>query len=177
MKSRGWEQNASYALLDNLLINGAYIYEYRKFMNSPTATTYTDRTGNANQQNLGVTYALTPLDIFNTTASWRHENAESQIYGNTQTSLTGSYTRVLPWDLIFNTVFGFRKTNYHEPDPLISASTLRHDRERSATFTMAKKLPYNMTATTSYQYKNVDSNIQNNKYFNHRYSAALGWAF
>lgn len=177
MKIRSFEQNASYAVMDNLLVNGAYSYEYRNFMNTGLATAYTDRTGNANQQTLGVTYALTPNDLFNSTVTWRYETAANEIYGNTQQSITGSYTRILPWDLTFNASGGYKITTYHEPDPLISAATLRHDRERSATLAMAKKLPYNITATTAYQYKNSESNIQNYKYTDHRYSAGLGWSF
>lgn len=177
LKTRSWESNFNYAMRNNLLINGAYSYEYRKFINTPTATTYTDRSGNANQQTLGVTYALTPIDILNATAIWRYESAASDIYGNTQVGLIGSYTRQLPWDLTFNTLLGFRKTNYHQPDPIVSAAMLRHDRERSMTYTLAKKMPHNITATTSYQYKNVTSNIQNNDYDNNRYSVGLGWAF
>lgn len=177
MKTRSWGSDVTYALMDNLLLNGAYSYEYRKFINTLVATTYTDRSGNANQQVLGITYALTPIDIFNTSVTWRYENAENDIYGTTQASITGSYTRVLPWDLTLNTLAGYKKTNYHQPDPLVSATTLRHDRERNMTLTLAKKLPHNMSATTSYQYKNAESNIQNYKYNNNRYSLGLSWAF
>lgn len=177
LKTRSWETNINYAMLDNLLLNSSYSYEYRKFINTPLATTYTDRSGNANQQSLGVTYAFTPSNIFNTTATWRHENAFNQIFGNTQVSITGSYIRQLPWDLMFNALLGLKKTNYHQPDPIVSAANLRHDRERSMTYTLAKRLPHNLTATTAYQYKNVSSNVQNNDYSNNRYSLGLGWAF
>lgn len=177
LKTRSWESSVNYTLRDNILLNGAYSYEYRKFINTLTATTYTDRSGNANQQTLGITYGLTPVDIFNATTTWRHENAFSQTYGNTQLSTTGSYIRVLPWDLSFITLLGFKKTNYHKPDALVSAATLRHDRERSMTYTLSKKLPYNITTSVAYQYKNVTSNIQNNDFHNNRYSLTLGWSF
>lgn len=177
LRSRSIDLGATKTIGDKILLTGTYTHEYRIFINTPTVSTYSDRTGTAQQQAVSVTYAMTPKDVFNVTTTWRQEFAVDDIYSNRQESVSGSYIRVLPKDFTFNTLLGFRHTKYLKADTLISSGILRNDRERTMSFGLSKKLKHNVTTSLGYQYKNVTSNIQNYDYYNHRYSATLGWAF
>lgn len=177
IKTRGGEFVLRYAHNPKLVFDYAWAHEYRKFANSPSVVTNVNRTGNAYQHKLGATYIFTPKDIFNVSTIWRSEEARNEEFGNDQLTLSGSYTRQLPYDMALNILGTFKKTHYNDTDPLVSSTTLRNDRERSMTFSLIKKLPKNVTVTGGYQYKNVTSNIQNYDYFNHRFSGAIGWTF
>lgn len=160
-----------------LLLDASGSMEYRSFMNSPTSSTNTDRSGPANQQSIGATFLLTPKDIFNVTNTWRNEDAQLDKYGLDQISLTGTYMRSLPWDMAFTAAFGFKKSHYNDLDTTVSTTTLRNDRERSMTYSLSKKMFKNITISASYQYKNVTSNIQNYDYVNHRTGMTVSWGF
>lgn len=178
LKTRSGDLVFKYAPRDDLIFDSTTTYEYRKFANSPSVRTNTSRTGNAYQEKLGATYALTPKDIFSANVTWRVEDApRADYYGMHQTGYTGSYTRILPYDISLNLSGTFKESFYNAPDPTINDSVMRHDRERSFGLTFSKKFPKNITFTTGYQYKNSTSNIQNYDYVNHRISAAISWAF
>jgi hypothetical protein len=177
IRSPSGDLTLKYAPLNNLIFDYTFTYEYRKFINSPNITTNSNRSGNAHQNKAGITYALTPKDIFNTSMTWRSEEASYEAFGNDQLSATGSYTRQLPYDMAFNTLLSFKKSHYNDFDTSVSTTEIRGDRERSMAFTLAKKLPKNITVSLGYQYKNAKSNIQNYQYVDHKTSATIGWSF
>jgi outer membrane protein assembly factor BamA len=61
---------------------------------------------------------------------------------------------------------------YDKADFLISTQT-RHDNEASAGLTLGKRINDTVSATIGYQYRDVDSNIENYSYDNHRFLAAI----
>ncbi len=166
-----------YAVNDRLLLDTTTTYEYRKFSNSPTVTTYTNKTGNAIQDKVGVTFLMTPTDMLNGNVTWRKEEAASDEFGNTQVGFSAGYTHQFPLGIAANVTGAYKETEYNGVDATITSSVVRQDKERSVSFMLAKKLPKNITLTGGYQYKNVYSNIQNYDYVNHRFSTAVGWTF
>jgi tetratricopeptide (TPR) repeat protein len=166
-----------YAPLNNLLFDYAYSYEHKNTFNTPDAPTNTDRKGHATQHKVGVTYALTQKDIFNTSVTWRDESTQYNPYSNFQAGISGSYTRMLPYDMSFNALVSLKDSHYAEPDDSVSTEITRKDIERSMTYTLSKKLPKNISVSAGYQYKDTTSNIQNYAYTDHRYSATVGWSF
>jgi tetratricopeptide (TPR) repeat protein len=177
IKSPSADVTWKYAPFDNLILDYDYAYEYRHFYNTTDSSSNTDRTGNASQNKIGVTYVFTPQDIFNASLTLRTEEARYKAFGNMQTGIMASYTRILPWDMAVNAMFGYKESEYDEADDTVSSLIIRKDRERTMAYTLVKKLPLNLNLTFSYQYKNADSNLQNYTYIDHKYSTAVGWAF
>jgi len=177
IKTRGGDLTLKYAPTNKLIFDNTVTYEYRKYSNNPTTSTNTDRTGNAYQNKLGATYVLTDKDILSSSITWRNESAREARNALDQINFTIGYTRQLPYDMALNALAGFKRTHYDDLDTTISSTILRRDLEKTFTLTLAKKLPKNVTLTTSYQYKNSNSNIQNFTYDNHRVSGAVGWSF
>lgn len=177
IKTRAGDLTFKYAPSNKLIFDNTLTFEYRKYSNNPTTSTNTDRTGHAYQNKIGATYVYTDKDIFSSSITWRNESARAARNAYDQINFTMGYTRQLPYDMALNALAGFKRTNYDDLDTTISSTILRRDLEKTFTLTLAKKLPKNVTLTTSYQYKNANSNIQNFTYDNHRISGAVGWSF
>jgi tetratricopeptide (TPR) repeat protein len=176
LKTRSGHFSVKYAPTNKLIFDNTATYEYRYFYNSPTAIN-TGRTGNAYQDKLGVTYILTDKDILTSSITWRNESAREAKNAFDQINFSLGYTRQLPYDIAANALATFKSTHYDDFDTTISSTILRRDLEKTLTLTLAKRLRENITLTTSYQYKNANSNIQNFTYDNHRVSGAIGWSF
>ena len=177
MKTRGGELTFTYYPTNRLIFDSATSYDYRKYANSPTVQTNTDRTGNAYQEKLGVTFIATKKDILNASITWRNEEARVDKFGLDQIGLTSSYTRFLPYDMTFNIMAAYKESHYNDLDTSISTIYLRQDREKTYTVSLAKKLPENVTVTSSYQYKDSDSNIQNYTFINNKFSLSFAWSY
>ena len=165
-----------YPVSERFLINGSHTTEWREFENSSTVSTYEDRTGSATQFKAGATYILTEKDILNASFTHRRERTREEYYDNEQIGGTLGYTRILPYDSFASLSLGYKNTVYDDADALISSQT-RHDKERTFNLTLGNKLADELTATVGYQYKDVDSNIPNYEYENHRVSATMTYAF
>jgi uncharacterized protein (PEP-CTERM system associated) len=123
------------------------------------------------------TYLLTPDDILNISLMRRQERTQVAYLDNTQYDSSFSYTRVLPWDSFAVLGAGMRRSLYKEADPLVTSLNDRKDWEYNYSVTLGKRLPMDLSWTLGYQYRNVDSTLQNYRYTNHRISTALGWQF
>lgn len=176
LKTRGGELTLKYAPTSKLILDNTVAYEYRYFYNSPTSTN-TGRTGNAYQNKVGATYVLTEKDILTSSLTWRNESAREAKNAFFQINLGLGYIRQLPYDITASASATFKRTHYDDFDTSISSTILRRDLEKTFTLALMKKLPKNISLTTSYQYKNSNSNIQNYTYDNHRVSTAVGWSF
>ena len=164
--------NANYQYSDKLAFNINTSLEDRNYVNSPTILTYSDKTGEAYQLNLGATYKLTPRNILGGSMGFRKEYTRADYNDNKQLSLLGNYTRVFNNGVFANLSFGFKNTEYDANDPLISILD-RKDQERSASLLIGKPINNRTTLSIGYQFKNVGSNIQNYDYHNHRITSNI----
>ncbi len=176
LKIYSGEISAEHAMANGVRLQAAFAEEYREFINSPTVNTYTDRSGYAQQAKFGAMYALTQTDFVDANIQARWEDTKRTYFDNHQLGPTLGYTR--QWDLgIFSRLqLGYKNSVYDGPDPLISQK-IREDREKSFSTTVGKNFENGMSLMLSYQYRDVDSNIKNYEYDNHRLSAMTGWRF
>lgn len=155
--------------------------EYREFINSPTVTIYEDRSGSAQQQTFGLRHVLSDTWAVDGSVFYRHENAKEAYYENDQLGGSLGLTHLFSQTLLLNTRLGIRAYDYDAADALIS-NTVRRDREFTAGTTLAKVFTIEgfdtkPSATLGYLYRDMDSNIQNYEYDNHRISTALNFPF
>lgn len=168
---------ANFAATQKLILSSAIIAEHQHYVNTPTVLTYGDRTGNAYQTKFGARYALTKDDMLQGSFTFRNEDARRIYYKNSYFELGAGYMRMFPFDVFLNAGTNYKHTEYDGPDPLISSVTTREDRTWLGNLTLGKKLEKGLTFTIGYQYKNVDSSLQNYEYDNHRLMTGLGWQF
>jgi uncharacterized protein (PEP-CTERM system associated) len=177
LSSNGGEARLAYALSDTLSTSLTGLVEKRDFFNSASNSTITNSDGRAQQVQWGATYVLTAEDIFNISLLRRQERTQVAYLDNTQYDASISYTRVLPWESFAVLGGGMRRSLYKEADPLVTLINDRKDREYNYSVTLGKRLPMDLSWTVGYQYRTVDSTLQNYRYTNHRVSTALGWQF
>lgn len=170
------EVNAAYILNESIRLSGAVSQEYREFLDSPNVSTYDDRSGPAHQGKLGLTWGATRQDIFDVISTFRHEDTKRIYYDNDQQRLDLGYTRLWEDDIFTRAQAGYKNAIYNGPDPFISTKT-RHDSEYNFGFTLGKQFDKNITWTGGYQYRKVDSNLENYEYDNHRYTTSVNVRF
>jgi hypothetical protein len=156
-------------------------YEYRNYHNAPTVSTYEDRNGSSIQLMTGLRYALNDQWLLNLDGFVRQEDAKQLYYANDQYSFSGGVTYLVTPDTFINTQGSYRYSSYEEADPLIS-TMIRSDREYSAGISVGHSFQIpgygdRIIVTAGYQYRDVQSNIQNYSYDNHRIMTAVSVAF
>lgn len=172
MRQSGFDGTITQPIGDQWSVSYSSSYEDRNF-----AATYDDRSGRATQQKIGINYALTQQDIFNLGLMIRRESTKQEYYDNNQREISAGYTRVLPWDMILSFSANYKISDYDQPDPLVSATTVREDHEKGLSASLSVPLVYNIVWNSGYQYRNVHSTLQNYEYNNHRVSTSIGWQF
>ncbi|MDB2415433.1 surface lipoprotein assembly modifier, partial [Rickettsiales bacterium] len=177
LRTKSWELSANKQVSKRFSMGASLTSEQRQFYDSASIKTYAARTGNAWQYKFTGSYLLSPKSMFNAEVITRNEDARSKYHGLSSTQINANYLRQMPYDVIANILLSLKKSYYDAADPLVSNTIFRHDHEKSSTITLAKKLPYNVTASIGYQYKNNDSNVINYDYTNHRLSTTVGWSF
>ena len=150
--------------------------EYRDFHNSTTVTTYEDRTGAAYQVGLTGRYLLTERDLLDANVSWRREDTQKGYYNNQQFSASMGYSHMFEQGFFTNLRGGLRRSLYGEADLFISART-RSDFERYGQIVIGKNFENNISASLTYMYRDVDSNLQNYAYDNHRFMGNVSYKF
>lgn len=170
------ELSANYLLTSDIRLSASITGEYREFLNSPTVSTYKDRSGQAQQVKVGATWSATKQDIFDLGLTARHEDTKRAYYDNDQQRVDAGYTRLWEYDIFTRAQAGYRNAVYDGADPFISAKT-RHDLEYNFGFTLGKQFDKNITWTGGYLYRTVDSNLQNYEYDNHRFTTSVNVRF
>lgn len=168
--------NVEQPIGERALLSAGIRGEARQFFNSPTISTFKDRTGGASQGRMGIRYAFSPTDIVDLTGIARRERTKREYLSNRQMSATLSYTKVLPLNYFASAVAAYKNTVYDGSDPLISVQA-RHEKEKSAGLTFGKAFTNNMTLSFNYLYRDVEANIINYAYVNHHYGTALSWRY
>ncbi|MBN66608.1 MAG: hypothetical protein CMM94_03455 [Rickettsiales bacterium] len=161
---------------DQFVLNASVKQEIRDFLNAPSITTYDDRSGTATQGSLGLRYIISGKDFLSVNATVRRERTQRDYYTNDQWGGSLGYTRILPLDMYANARIGFRNSQYDGPDGLISQRT-RDDNEYTAGLNIAKRLNETVTLSAGYQYRNVDSNLSNYDYDNHKVTSSVSLRF
>jgi hypothetical protein len=155
--------------------------EYREYKNAPGITTYADRSGGAMQQAAGLRYVLSDRWLLNSNITIRGERAKKNYYANTQAGADAGVTFIIDPQTFINSQLGYKRSVYDEADALTSIK-VRSDNEFSAGLTLGRSFVIpeyenSLTLTAGYLYRNVESNIQNYEYDNHRVSTAMSVAF
>jgi len=167
--------------LDHVFPSGVHLlggaaHEFREFINSPTVTTYVDRSGPAEEARIGLGYAFTERTYGDVIVTLRHEDTKRGYYDNNQISPAASLIHQFD-DQVFTQIQAtFRESLYDEPDTFIS-SRKRRDLDKSFQILLGKNFENNISLTASYQYRTVNSTIENYEYDNHRLMTSMGWRF
>lgn len=163
-------------LSDKFSLTPSASIEYRDFHNSDTVSTYVDRTGPAYQFDLTARYLVTERDMIDANVSWRREDTDKSYYANTQWASSLGYSHLFNQGYFTNLRGGLRRSLYDDPDTFISSRT-RADFERYGQIMFGKNFDNNITASFMYMFRDVDSNLQNYAYDNHRFMFTVGYKF
>ncbi len=171
------ETYAEFAATERVNFNLTLGAEDRDFHNSPSITTLEDRTGNAYQAKLGLSYIVTPKDMLALNAMLRRETAQLDYLKNDQWALSGNYIHTFT-DIIFvNLGYNYRQSKYDSPDTFVSSTTTREDTERNYNAGLGARIAPSITWSAGYSYTDVGSTVQNYEYRNSKYSTSIGWSF
>ena len=151
--------------------------ERRRFHNSPVSSLFEDRNGRAHGQKLTLNIPVNNKNQLAISAAFRQERTRQKYYDNNQSSVQMSYTRSFKDGWFFNATGLMKKAQYKGIDVSVNPTLVRTDLEKTYTLALGKKLTDNLTASLSYQNKEVNSNIETYKFNNERISASLIYQF
>lgn len=168
-----FDAGMDYQATQQLMFSPRLTFEYREFVNSPFSSTYSERSGNAIQLKQGMTYVINEKNMVNGDITLRREATKREYNDNDQLALNLSHTYLFTPDTFLNSSLGIRYSWYDGPDPFVSATETRDDVEKTAGIALGKKWDHGIITGLNYQYRRVDSNIQNYEYNNHRFGATV----
>lgn len=155
----------------------SHVREYREFLNAPTVTTYSDRSGNAWQHQFGLRYVASQASVWEAMCTVRREDASQLYYANNQSAFSLTNTHLFAEGYFAQGRVGMKYSKYDGADFLIS-SRARADNERTAQLTLGRQIaPLGITISGSYTFTRVNSNIQNYTYDDHRIGFIVTKAF
>ncbi len=171
------EVSASYPVSKEMIAEAALTYEHRHYVDTLTNNTISLRTGEAYQAKTGFKYALTPKDIFNASVFFRQEVTRREYYDNNQIGFSGGLLHSFDNGVVANFASSYKYSDYDGIDPFVSSTIIRSDQEFVNGVNVSKEIVDNITASVGYQFKELDSSLQNYKYKNHRLSTSLAYSF
>lgn len=180
LRNPRFDASLDYLAMPDLIFSYAYGFEYRSYMNSDTVTTYHDRSGRAFQHVFTIRNILSEDAMLESSFMLRREGAKERYFANDQAAVNVSYTRKLFESAFMNASGGYKVSSYDTPDLLVSVND-REDDEFSFGFTLGYNFQSDwvgpFVATTGYQYRDVQSSIENYRYDNHRLMVSLAKEF
>jgi tetratricopeptide (TPR) repeat protein len=176
LRSYAGDVSVAYAWDERHQVNAVYTEEFRDFMNSDTTTTFEDRQGQAMQGKIGFNYLLTPKDILSLGLMVRNENARKDFYDNLSWSPSIGYTHQWDDESFVQLSLSYKDAKFSDPDPFVS-ERLREDKEIVAGVMLGKALTDNVSLMVGYQYRSINSTIQNYQNANHHFSSMLAVKF
>lgn len=176
LRVTGTKLGAEYFFSKELKLETSLLREYRDFLDSPTVSTYDDRTGPAGQFEIGFNYLVAQTTLLDGTIALRHEDTKRAYYDNNQLVLSFGVSHQFGEGYFARGDIGYRESVYDEPDAFIS-TTRRHDYDKTAGITVGKQLSESVVTTFGYQFRDVNSTIENYAFDNHRLSSNIGWRF
>lgn len=177
LNSYGMDVFADYIINRRLKVRAEHSTEHRSFENSPTTTTYEDRTGRANEQKLTFTGLVTPQDILTAYVNKRREHARVNYYTNRSYGGGVNYTRLFKNGFYGSMGVGYEKVKYKDVDSFVNPTTIRQDEEHTFRIGAGVNITDNLSCNAFYEYKDIESNIQNYAYENERVTASMNWRF
>ena len=150
--------------------------EWRNYVNSPSINSFDLRDGQAGQVRIGATRQLTDRDSVDGEIRFRNETTKRNYYDLGQQEYLVSYNHQFDNGWFAGANAAFRTTDYDKPDPAISRKK-RKEQEWGAGVNVGKELPHNVTLTAGYDYRDINANITNYRYNDHRLTTGLGWRF
>ena len=179
LKTVGASVQATRKIAERITLLATISTEKRMFSNSDLNPSAAERTGMTHGQELALQVQLTNNDQVVLSVNNRSENTRFAYNDNAQQELAVTHTHLFSDKLqgwFMSNRFSVKNTDYKGPNALISNS-VRRDDEKSWQVVFGRNLTDDLTWTLSYQYRNVDSNIQNYQYDNHRFSTGLAMRF
>ncbi len=176
LRNTAAQLEAEYPLSKTFLLTAGTKHEIRDFDNSSEVSTYQDRNGTASQVSIGARWAVTPADYLNAEFTQRVERARKSYFDNDQSGITAGYTHLFSQATFGVASVGYKDSRYDDNDGLISRKA-RRDKERSAGFTLGYRLNDTLTLSGGYQYRDINSNLLNYDYDNHRFTTSLSARF
>lgn len=165
MRINEFNLNSDYQHTDKLSFALGLNIEDRHYINAPSIFTYTDRTGGAQQFEIGANYKLTSKNIIGGSFSYRNEDTRRSYLDNSQVNVSGNYIRLFDSGMFSKLSLGLKKTQY---DDALTGAVKRHDKEKIFAFSVGKPLSDALTLSLGYQFKNIGSNIPNYDFHNHK---------
>lgn len=151
-------------------------WENKHYFNSADSRTLSERNGDVFYALFDVKYAFTPKDLLSLSYKHQKEKARRAYYSYNQNMAAFSYTRMFTPSLFASVNFYIKATDYKNVDSFVDPSTIREETERGSQITVGKTFG-KLSASMSYIWRDVNSNITNYTYDNERISANLGWRF
>lgn len=176
LRNTAAQLEAEYPLSKTFVLTAGTKHEIRDFDNSSSVRTYQDRNGTATQASFGGRWAVTPADYLNAEFTQRVERTRKSYLDNDQSGITAGYTHLFSPDTFGVASIGYKDSRYDDNDGLISRK-VRRDKERSAGVTFGHRLNETLTLSGGYQYRDVNSNLLNYDYDNHRFTTSLSARF
>lgn len=176
LRTYAGDASAMFAWDERHQVSMVYTEEYRDFVNSDTTSTFEDRQGQAMQGKIGFNYLATPQDILSLALTVRNENTRKDFYDNMSWNPMLAYTHQWENGAFAQATLSFKQARYSGADPFVS-ERLREDSERGFGLTVGKAITEQVSWTVGYQYRSVDSTIQNYQNDNHHFSTMLAAKF
>lgn len=180
LRNPRFDVSIDYLALPDVIFAYAYGYELRSYLNSATSTTFHDRSGHAIQHMFTMRNILSQDAMLESSLTLRNESAKQNYYANDQAALNVTYMHKIFESAFVSTNAGYKNTSYVIPDLFVSAND-REDDEYSAGITFGYNFKSDwlgdFVATTGYQYRDVQSTIENYTYDNHRFMVSFAKEF
>lgn len=176
LRNTAIQLEAEYPLSKTFTLTAGTKHEIRDFDNSSSVRTYQDRNGTATQGSIGARWAVAPTDYLNAEFTQRTERTRKSYLDNDQSGITAGYTHLFSPQTFGVASIGYKDSRYDDNDGLISRK-IRRDKERSIGFNLGHRLNETFTLSGGYQYRDVDSNLLNYDYDNHRFTTSISARF
>lgn len=148
----------------------------RDFVNSDTNRTFDLRDGYSQEHRLGMSYSITQKDIIDVHTRYRREDTQRDFFDNHQFGGGAAYIHSFDSGVFTRAHVDYIASYYNAADLSINIKD-RKEYASEGGVTVGVPLAPEVTGTVAYQYRDVNSNIQNFDYDSHRISAGVNVRF
>ncbi len=148
----------------------------RDFVNSDTNRTFDLRDGYVHEHRIGSSYSITQQDIIDVHLRYRREDTKREFFDNNQYGAGVAYIRSFNNGMFTRAHVDYNASYFDAADLTISTKD-RKEYASEAGVTFGVPLTPEVTATVGYQYRDVNSNIRNYDFDNHRVTTGLSAQF
>jgi tetratricopeptide (TPR) repeat protein len=170
------ELTAQYALNAAIRLQASSMITRRDFVNSDTNRTFELRDGYMRDHRLGLSYSITKNDIVESHVRYRREDTKRSYFDNHQYGVEAAYTHSFN-NGVFTRAHADYNTSYFDAADLSISTKTRKEYAAETGLTLGVPVTDEVTATVAYQYRDVNSNIQNYDFDSHRISTGVNARF